>query len=87
VILGACYMLYLYRRVMFGKLTKDSLKKILDLSPREMAVFAPLIILVLWMGVYPTPFLDVMHVSVDHLMSQMEKGLAAAQMGPVLAGQ
>jgi NADH-quinone oxidoreductase subunit M len=87
VILGACYMLYLYRRVMFGKLTKDSLKKILDLSPREMAVFAPLIILVLWMGVYPTPFLDVMHVSVDHLMSQMEKGLASAQMGPVLAGQ
>jgi NADH-quinone oxidoreductase subunit M len=87
VILGACYMLYLYRRVILGKLTKDSLKKILDLSPREMVVFAPLIILVLWMGVYPTSFLDVMHVSVDHLISQLEKGLAVAQMGPVLSGQ
>ncbi|MBT3907297.1 MAG: NADH-quinone oxidoreductase subunit M [Rhodospirillaceae bacterium] len=87
VILGACYMLYLYRRVIFGKLTKESLKKILDLSPREIAVFAPLVFLVLWMGIYPTPFLDVMHVSVDHLMGQVEKGLAAAQMGPVLAGR
>jgi NADH-quinone oxidoreductase subunit M len=87
VILGACYMLYLYRRVVFGKLTKESLKKILDLSPREIAVFAPLVFLVLWMGIYPTPFLDVMHVSVDHLMGQVEKGLAAAQMGPVLAGR
>ncbi|MBT6221741.1 MAG: NADH-quinone oxidoreductase subunit M, partial [Rhodospirillaceae bacterium] len=84
---GACYMLYLYRRVIFGKLTKESLKKILDLSPREIAVFAPLVFLVLWMGIYPTPFLDVMHVSVDHLMGQVEKGLAAAQMGPVLAGR
>jgi NADH-quinone oxidoreductase subunit M len=87
VILGACYMLYLYRRVVFGKLTKDSLKKILDLSPREIAVFAPLVFLVLWMGIYPTPFLDVIHVSVDHLMGQVEKGLAAAQMAPVFAGR
>ncbi len=87
VILGACYMLYLYRRVVLGKLTKDSLKKILDLSAREIVVFAPLVTLVLWMGVYPTPFLDVMHVSVDNLMVQIEKGLAAAQMGPFLAGK
>jgi len=87
VILGACYMLYLYRRVVFGKLTKDSLKKILDLSPREIAVFAPLVFLVLWMGIYSTPFLDVIHVSVDHLMGQVEKGLAAAQMAPVFAGR
>ena len=56
MILGACYMLYLYRRVIFGKLTRDDLKSILDLSPREIAVFAPLVILTLWMGIAPTHF-------------------------------
>ena len=53
MILGAAYMLYLYRRVIFGRLTKDDLRTILDLSPREIAVFAPLVVLTLWMGVYP----------------------------------
>ena len=85
VILGAVYMLYLYRRIIFGKLTKDSLKKILDLSPREIAVFAPLLILVLWMGVYPLPFLDVLHVSVNHLIEQVNVAKAAA--GGVLAAR
>jgi len=56
MVLGAAYMLYLYRRVMFGRITKDDLKAILDLSPREMAVFAPLVVLTLWMGVYPSSF-------------------------------
>ena len=50
MILGAAYMLYLYRRVIFGRLTKDDLRGILDLSPREIAVFAPLVVLTLWMG-------------------------------------
>ncbi len=76
-------MLYLYRRVIFGKLSKDSLKKILDLSPREIAVFAPLLILVFWMGIYPLPFLDVMHVSVNHLIEQVNVAKAAG--GGVLA--
>jgi NADH-quinone oxidoreductase subunit M len=56
MILGAAYMLYLYRRVMFGKITRDDLKSILDISPREMTVFAPLVILTLWMGIYPSSF-------------------------------
>ena len=85
VILGAVYMLYLYRRIIFGKLTKDSLKKILDLSPREIAVFAPLLILVFWMGVYPLPFLDVLHVSVNHLVEQVNVAKAAG--GGVLAAR
>ena len=71
VVLGAAYMLYLYRRVVFGELTKDKLKKILDMSPREMAVFAPLVILVIWMGIYPASFLDVMHASVANLIEQV----------------
>ncbi len=79
VILGAAYMLYLYRRVIFGELTKDSLKKIVDMTPREWAVFAPLIILTLWMGIYPPAFLDFMHVSVDNLMKHVTEAQAAAQ--------
>ena len=55
--LGASYMLYLYRRVVFGTITRDDLRNIIDLSPREKAVFVPLLILVLWMGVYPSSFL------------------------------
>jgi NADH-quinone oxidoreductase subunit M len=72
MILGAAYMLYLYRRVIFGRLTKDKLKGVLDLTPREMAVFAPLLVLVIWMGVYPKPFLDVMHSSVGQLVERVE---------------
>ena len=56
MILGAVYMLYLYRRVVFGGLTRDDLRHILDLNPREWAVFAPLIVLTLWMGIYPSSF-------------------------------
>ena len=75
VILGAAYMLYLYRRIIFGQLTKESLMKIKDLSVREWTIFAPLIILTLWMGIYPSSFLDFMHVSVEHLISQVETAL------------
>ena len=78
VILGAAYMLYLYRRIIFGELTKDVLKNIADMSPREWAVFAPLIILTLWMGIYPLPFLDIMHVSVENLLQKVQTAQAAA---------
>ena len=79
IILGAAYMLYLYRRVIFGQLTKDGLKKILDLSPREIAMFAPLVLLVVWMGVYPASFLEPMHASVDNLLAQMEPARSVAR--------
>lgn len=78
LILGAAYMLYLYRRVIFGTLTKEALKNISDLVPREIATFAPLIALVFWMGIYPKPFLDVMHASVDSLVKRVEVARAAS---------
>ncbi|WP_193180379.1 NADH-quinone oxidoreductase subunit M [Nisaea sediminum] len=80
LILGAAYMLYLYRRIIFGTLDKEALKKMLDLSPREIAVFAPLIILVFWMGIYPSTFLDMMSVSVDHLISNYKVALGDASV-------
>ena len=78
VILGAAYTLYLYRRIIFGELTKENLMKIKDMSRREMLIFAPLLIITLWMGIYPSSFLDFMHVSVAHLIDQMETSLAAS---------
>ncbi len=68
VILGAAYMLWLYRRIIFGTLTNPKLKDIKDLFPREILCFVPLLVLTLWMGIYPKPFLNVMHKSVDNLL-------------------
>ena len=79
IILGAAYMLFLYRRVIFGKLTKDDLKSIIDMNTREIAVFAPLIILTILMGVYPGPFLDIMAVSVANLVAQHRAAVASLQ--------
>jgi NADH-quinone oxidoreductase subunit M len=76
MILGAAYMLYLYRRVVFGQLTKDELKSILDLSPREIAVFAPLVVLTLWMGVYPSSFTGFFEAAVDGLVAHHQAALA-----------
>ncbi|MSQ86427.1 MAG: NADH-quinone oxidoreductase subunit M [Alphaproteobacteria bacterium] len=79
VILGAAYMLYLYRRVVYGELTKPDVKAMLDLDTREIAILAPLVIAVMWMGVYPAPILDVMSVSVDNLLTKYHAALAAPQ--------
>ena len=79
IILGAAYMLYLYRRVIFGQMTKEDIKDFTDLSPREMAVFAPLLVVMLWMGIYPSSFLDMLHVSVEHLIRNYEMALAVGE--------
>jgi len=79
VILSAAYALWLYRRVVFGELTKDDLKAMVDLTPREIAIIAPLVFLTLFMGIYPAPFLDVMAVSVNHLLDQHQTAMAAVK--------
>ena len=69
--LGAMYMLYLYRRVMFGTITREDLRSMTDLNLREKVVFAPLLLLVLWMGVYPSSFLVPIRASVEHVVAQV----------------
>ncbi len=90
MILGAAYMLYLYRRVIFGKLTKEELRHILDLNPREWAVFAPLVVLTLWMGVYPTSFSNFWDASVasmvQHHTAAMADTARTAEAGPPAPG-
>jgi NADH-quinone oxidoreductase subunit M len=75
IILSVAYMLWLYRRVIFGKLEKADLLGLIDLSPREIAVFAPLVLLVLWMGVYPTSFTEIMAPSVERLIGNYHTAL------------
>jgi NADH-quinone oxidoreductase subunit M len=77
LILGAAYMLWLYRRVIFGKLEKPHLAGILDLNPREVAYFAPLIAVTIWMGVHPSPFLNAMHAAVAQVIERHEAAVAA----------
>ena len=74
IILGAAYMLWLYRRVIFGNLNKDALKDLSDLNWREIGIFIPLIGLALLMGIYPNLFLSVLHVSVENLLTQIDQG-------------
>jgi NADH-quinone oxidoreductase subunit M len=78
LILTPAYMLYLYRRVIFGRLTREDLKSLLDLSPREIAVFAPLVLVVLWMGIYPSSFLGPLHASVGKLINNYQLAQSAA---------
>jgi NADH-quinone oxidoreductase subunit M len=83
MILGAAYMLYLYRRIIFGVITKDDLRSILDMSPREWALFVPLILLTLWMGIYPSSFTSFFDASVgamvDHHTAMLASSVHLAQ--------
>ncbi|MEP4815378.1 MAG: NADH-quinone oxidoreductase subunit M, partial [Hyphomicrobiales bacterium] len=78
VILSAAYALWLYRRVVFGALDKESLKSILDMNGREKVILLPLIILTIFFGIYPMPVLDVTAASVDNLIANYQAALAAA---------
>ncbi|MEI6556776.1 MAG: NADH-quinone oxidoreductase subunit M [Rhodospirillaceae bacterium] len=76
LVLGAMYMLWLYRRVIFGKLVKADCQAMADLGVREFAVFAPLVVLVLWMGIYPVSFTALTSASVSHLIHSYEVALS-----------
>jgi NADH-quinone oxidoreductase subunit M len=69
VILSAGYGLWLYRRIIFGALTKESLKSLLDLNLREKIVLYPLIVLIIGFGFYPAPILDTTASAVDNLVA------------------
>jgi NADH-quinone oxidoreductase subunit M len=71
-ILGAAYMLYLYRRMVFGVITRDDVKAMLDLNWREIAVFVPMVGIVLWMGIYPDTFLKPIRPTVGNLIESVQ---------------
>jgi NADH-quinone oxidoreductase subunit M len=71
LIFGAAYNLWMVKRVYFGAVANDKVKALTDLNSREFLMMAVLAIAVLWMGVYPKPFTDVMHVSVTKLLEHV----------------
>jgi NADH-quinone oxidoreductase subunit M len=85
VIFAAVYMLWMYQRVFFGVVTNPKNLGLLDLNAREVLVLLPLVICVVWIGVYPKPFLQRMEPSVTHLLKQVRAKSAAAMQVP--AGQ
>jgi NADH-quinone oxidoreductase subunit M len=76
--LGAAYALWLYRKIIFGELTKEALKAILDMNRRELVVFLPLVLLTLWMGIYPGSFLDPMAPTIDKLVGDYQAAIKLA---------
>jgi len=78
VILSAAYALWLYRRVIFGVLEKDSLKAITDMTPREAVCLVPLVVLTVYFGVHPAPLLDVFGPATDGLIKSIHAGVEAA---------
>ena len=82
IILGAAYMLYLYRRVVFGELKFDDVKAMPDLSPRELALLVPIAAAVLWMGVYPESFLAPMRGDVKILLQRIDRAQPAGDAKP-----
>ncbi|MGL4495558.1 MAG: NADH-quinone oxidoreductase subunit M [Beijerinckiaceae bacterium] len=79
VVLSAAYALWLYARMIFGELEKPSLMSMTDLTRREMAVLAPLVVLTIYYGVRPGPILDAFAASTDHLIKGYQAALGAAK--------
>ncbi len=80
IVLGAAYMLNLYQKTMFGKIENPKNERLLDLSHREFATFAPLLVLAVWMGLYPAPFLRRLETSVDHVIARVSPQYATKNL-------
>ncbi|OGQ83315.1 MAG: hypothetical protein A3G40_14050 [Deltaproteobacteria bacterium RIFCSPLOWO2_12_FULL_57_22] len=72
VFLGAIYMLWMFRRVVFGPLDRPENQRLKDVDLREMALLAPILALIFFMGVYPKPFLSRMKASVELVIQRVE---------------
>jgi NADH-quinone oxidoreductase subunit M len=79
VILSAGYALWLYRRVVFGELTKPELKDITDLNAREIAIFVPLVLLTIWYGIAPGTILDAFAAPTEALIKNYQAAITAAK--------
>src|SRR5687767_124482 len=79
VILAAYYMLRMYGRVMFGKVRREENRALPDLGARELAVLVPLILLIVWIGVYPKPFLERTEPSTDRFVSMVQEAEPEAE--------
>ncbi len=72
VILAAVYMLWMFQRVMFGKITNPENEKLTDLTTREIVLMVPLLVFVFWIGFYPNTFFEKMNPSLENLIQQVK---------------
>ena len=82
IILGAAYMLYLYRRVVFGEIRTDDVAAMPDMSPRELWLLAPIAAVVMWMGVYPESFIAPMRKDVGVLLARIDRATPISDSRP-----
>jgi len=75
VVLAATYSLWLYRRIIFGALIKDDLSEMFDLTRREIIIFLPLIILTVFIGLYPKPIINIIEPSTEKIVNQIKMKL------------
>jgi NADH-quinone oxidoreductase subunit M len=93
VILAAVYMLWMFQRVMFGPITNDENRGLLDLNAREIGLLVPVMVFIVWIGVYPSYFTGFSEVQVNHLLEESQnKSVAVLQSTdadtlPVWAGK
>ena len=81
IVLGAAYMLWLYQRTMFGRIDNPANRTLQDLSMRELATFAPLVVLAFWIGLYPAPFLSRIESSVGRVIARVRPEYAHLAQG------
>jgi len=81
IVLGAAYMLWLYQRTMFGTVDNPKNEDLPDVGLREFATFVPLLILAVWIGLYPKPFIDRLDTSVDRVMTRVNSEYAPRNAG------
>ncbi|HTX52310.1 MAG TPA: NADH-quinone oxidoreductase subunit M [Candidatus Baltobacteraceae bacterium] len=79
IILAAVYMLWMFQRVMYGPMTNEQNRNLPDLTTREIAVLVPVLALIVWIGVYPTPFLRTTDASVRQLLQRVQGGAPSAE--------
>ncbi|HET7095775.1 MAG TPA: NADH-quinone oxidoreductase subunit M [Casimicrobiaceae bacterium] len=73
MVLGAAYTLWMYKRVIYGAIANDHVRELSDINRREFWMLGSVALLVLWMGIWPRPFIDVMHTSVEGLLTHVAK--------------
>jgi len=78
IIFAAVYLLWMYQRVVFGEITHEENRRLVDLSPREWALLAPVLVFIVWIGVYPTAFTGKTEATIAALLAQVESKASVA---------
>ena len=90
IIFAAVYLLWMYQRVIFGVITNEANRRLPDLSAREWAILLPILLLIVWIGVYPASFTGMTEASVEALIAQVQtkaSAPASALLVPAVVGR